>query len=170
MLAYAQSVLDLAEEQLREVEQLHDAAKTTGVVRGRMQALIKNVVENQRSPLDYVAQAVADAYCPPGTNPYWPAAKKPSDFTKRIEEELPGLLTSQSKIADSFRRHQPYQRDHDWLWHLIDLTRENKHHRLTAQARIEQIVPLPVRAGPGPKGVTTIILGRERPQALKRGR
>jgi hypothetical protein len=141
MLAYVQSVLDLGAEQIAEVERLHDEAVATGIVTGRMQALIKNVVENQRSPLDYTAQAISDRY-KLGTNPYWPAAKESGDFTHMIERQLPGLLAAQPDVAAALERHQPYQPGHEWMPCLFALTRENKHHRLTPQKRGSDIATI----------------------------
>jgi len=143
MLAYAQSVLDLADEQIAEVTRLHNEALPSGEVPGRMQALIKNVVENQRSVLDYTAQAVADKYgC--GTRPYWMGMKTPGDFRIAIEKGLPGILKGHRKIADAFERHQPYQPDHDWVLHLFELTPENKHRRLTPQVGGNELRPQPL--------------------------
>jgi len=152
VLDYAQSVLDLAAEQLAEVERLHDETLATGVPSGRMQALIKNVVENQRSVLDYTAQAVADKYACK-TNPYWPAAKNPADFQARMNKELPGIVATHPRIAAAFERHQPYQPSHSWLLHLFALTRENKHHRLTAQVGGDELRPGVVR----PSGHSRIV-------------
>src|SRR5437899_766768 len=114
-----------------------------------MQALIKNVVENQRSVLDYTAQAAADKYgC--GTDPYWPAAQKPAEFKARMNEPkrgLPGLLANHPKVAATFERHQPYQPSHGWIWHLFDLTRENKHHRLSPQTQASDLAQPQPRIG-----------------------
>lgn len=143
MLAYAQSVWELAEEQIAEVTRLHDEALATGEVTGRMQALIKNVVENQRSVLDYTAQAVADKYgC--GTNPYWIGKKTPRKFRTAMEENLPGILKNHQEIVDAFERHQPYQPDHDWVLHMFALNVENKHHRLTPQVGGDELWPQPL--------------------------
>jgi hypothetical protein len=133
MLIYAASVHNLAAEQLEEVIRLHDQALGTGEIPGRMQALIKNVVENQRSVLDYTAQAIANRYGCQGKT-YWMAAKSPQLFGKVFDKNLPGVRMSEPKIAQAFERHQPYQPDHAWVLQLFELTRENKHHRLTRRS------------------------------------
>lgn len=140
MLDYVESVLELAAEQLAEVERLHAECLQTGVATGRMKALIKNVVENQRSVLDYTAQAVADKYLR-NKNPYWPDGRYPADFKKRMSKQLPGILTKQPAVAASFERHQRYQPGHGWVPHLFKLTRINKHHGLSPQTREQGTLP-----------------------------
>jgi hypothetical protein len=160
MLAYAQSVHELAADQLAEVTTLHNEALITGEVTGRMQALIKNVVENQRSVLDYTAQAIADKYgC--GTKPYWFGASKPTEFRRAIQKQLPGILNGHQKIADALERHQPYQPSHGWLPHLFSLTVENKHHRLTPQVSGDEFRPRLLQPA-GKSGFTGPVLVRIR--------
>lgn len=64
-----------------------------------------------------------------------------------MKRQMPGVAPSLPDVRDEIERHQPYYDGQEWLGHLVTLTNENKHKRLTPQERTET-----TRLSPGPGG------------------
>lgn len=135
IMADIEAVQALAAEYLQEVEQLYEGALHAKSVPQRLRALIKNVLENERSSLEYLARAIADAYGTPSGNVYYPLAPSAAKFNGSIDSRMPGVRAARPDIAAEISLHQPYA--HAWLADLRDLTNENKHEQLTPQTRDE---------------------------------
>jgi hypothetical protein len=136
MLADCEDVLSLANEQIRAIlEMLRDGARTKTLPR-TFRPLIKNVVENQRSALDYTAQVIYDQWATKKKpqNVYWPLAKKPEDFPSLMEGNFPGVAATRPDIRDAIERHQMVPTR--WPQNLHALTIENKHINLSEQTHI----------------------------------
>src|SRR3954447_9221556 len=132
-----EALLALADEQMAGIEELYGESLAEKQVSSRLQALIKNVIENYRSALDYVANAAAEKYAKPG-RVYWPYAPAPSDFPRHFDKNFPGLRNARPEIAAAWERCQPYQTGYDWLGALFELAKDNKHRALSPQKRVEQ--------------------------------
>jgi hypothetical protein len=94
---------------------------------------VKNVLENQRSALDYLAVGITEKYGTPKGFLYYPLAQSETDFAAQMNSKMPGVAAARPDIADAIKRHQPYLATHEWLRQLNRLTREHKHNRLSVQ-------------------------------------
>jgi hypothetical protein len=73
-----------------------------------------------------------------GGNSYFPVATQASHFKGRFERCLPGVAEKCPDVRDAIEDRQPYREGYEWLQHLVLLTNENKHRRLSPQTRQEQ--------------------------------
>jgi hypothetical protein len=127
------ALLDDADEQMELAAQLHDEALHDQRVRGRFKTRIKNVVEAQRSALDYLAVEITNRHGTPKGLIYYPLAQAPNEFGPQMDSKMPGVATADPSIASTIERFQPYQPDGEWLRELNQLAREQKHNRLSTQ-------------------------------------
>lgn len=118
-------------EQISAATTLHDGALSDHRQRTRFRTRIKNVLENQRSALDYLAVGIMNKYGTPKGLLYYPLAHSPEKFDSLIDAKMPGVRKTQPFIAAAIKLHQPF--DCEWLRHLSQLTREQKHNRLSFQ-------------------------------------
>ncbi|HEY5294246.1 MAG TPA: hypothetical protein VIJ70_02060 [Gaiellaceae bacterium] len=140
MIADVEALLDLADEQIAEVESIYEATLREHQVSPRLKALIKNVIENYRSALDFVANAAAERHGKTGSaKVYWPYAKIPAEFTKWFDKTMPGVRRNRPDLADAWERFQPYQPGFEWIAALVELANANKHRELTPQTRTETV-------------------------------
>jgi hypothetical protein len=120
------------------VRELYDQTLREKEVPAALQTRIKNVVENQRSALEYLAHGIYERHGDgKGSNSYYPVANVATEFGGLFEHHLPGVAGNAPKVRDAIKARQPYEPGYEWLRHLVLLTNENKHRRLTPQARTE---------------------------------
>jgi hypothetical protein len=101
---------------------------------------IKNVGENLRSVLDYLAHDVRDKYCPtakPSERFYFPILPDRAQFEAQVDRWYPGLRTGGPGLWAYLESIQPYQSGREWLGLFNRLNNENKHGDLVEQTRIE---------------------------------
>jgi hypothetical protein len=127
------ALLDDADEQIATADKLHDKALATPIARSPFKTRVKNVLENQRSALDYLAVEVTNRYGKPKGRIYYPLAQSESEFPAVMESRMPGVAANKPDIAEAIKRFQPYDARGERLRELNQLTREQKHNRLTAQ-------------------------------------
>ena len=92
-----------------------------------------NVLVNQRSALDYLAVGLTKQFGTPNGFEYYPLAGSDKEFPSLLEQKMPGVGPGNPAVAEAIMRNQPYQPDNRWLRELNQLTREQKHSRLSAQ-------------------------------------
>src|ERR1035441_4334566 len=127
------ALLDDADEQIGVIQALHDPALSDEKERRRFRTRVKNVLENQRSALDYLAVGITEKYGTPKGFLYYPLAQSETDFAAQMNSKMPGGAAARPDIADAIKRHHPYVATHEWLRQLNRLTREHKHNRLSVQ-------------------------------------
>jgi hypothetical protein len=137
MLDDCRAVLDLAQDQLDQIGKIYEESLREKKVTPRLQAIIKNILENQRSALDYVAHAVTEKHGKPGMKTYWPYSTDRSKFVSFIDSNMPGVRSARPDIADEIAKYQPTEPGYDCLGYLAELNNENKHRKLTPQTRTE---------------------------------
>jgi hypothetical protein len=139
MLNDVEATLGLAAEQLGEIEKIYNDTLAAQNIPPRLQALIKGVIEHQRSALDFTTHAIATGLgtARDGDRIYWPYARRPEDFVGYFDKNLPGLRAARPDIADAYQRYQPYTPGYEWIADLIELAKSNKHRQLTPQTRTE---------------------------------
>src|SRR5664280_348617 len=107
------ALLDDANEQLQNAGGLHDQALGDDNVRRRFRTRVKNVLENQRSALDYLAVGITEKYGTPKGFLYYPLAQSETDFAAQMNSKMPGVAAARPDIADAIKRHQPYLATHE---------------------------------------------------------
>ncbi len=107
-------------------------------VREDLKVAIKNIFENLRSCLDYLAQDSFETYCAGSKKPerlYFPVRATAADFSQIMTKDYPNLQASAKSVYDIFEAVQPF-RD-PWLGQFNKLNNHNKHQDLVEQRRAE---------------------------------
>ncbi|MBW8041199.1 MAG: hypothetical protein FVQ85_14515 [Planctomycetes bacterium] len=158
------AILKAASEQHKEIKAKYDDA-----LRNKSMDLkipVKNLMENLRSSLDYMAHDIYEACCKPSRsasaqpdpkNIYFPYAKTEQDFRSHVGAVLPGLQSQSVAVYDLLLSIQPFKCNNTWLYDLCSVLNENKHERLVPQERKEtetysvkgQHGSVTIRRGPG---------------------
>src|SRR6266508_2314286 len=112
------ALMEDAAEQIAAAGALHDEALTDYKVRGRFKTRVKNVLEAQRSSLDYLAVAITEQYGTPKGPIYYPLAPSSAEFAAEMDRKMPGVAAAEPDIAAAVGRHQPHDNEH-----LRDLNR-----------------------------------------------
>jgi hypothetical protein len=108
------------------------------VIRADLKVEIKNIFENLRSCLDYMAHDIFDAFCAGSKMPdrlYFPIRATANEFSQAINKDYPNLQVSASAVFNVLDSVQPY-RD-PWLGQFNKLNNQNKHQDLVPQTRTE---------------------------------
>jgi hypothetical protein len=99
---------------------------------------IKNIFENLRSCLDYLAHEMFEAHCLPAPEPerlYFPIRSSRADFESVMDSEYPGLKSKCAPLFTYLETLQPYNTP--WLGAFNRLNNQNKHQNLAEQVRRE---------------------------------
>lgn len=135
-----------AENQLSKIQASYNQSLHAKAVSQSFLIEIKNFFENLRSALDFTASGIFDLYGsttkenPKIYFPYANANQTRPVFEKsgRIEACMPGLSKSRPDIVKLLLEMQHFgTRGYTWLPTFMELANENKHQRLTPQARKE---------------------------------
>jgi len=97
---------------------------------------IKNILENLRSCLDYIARDVHEKFIS-GTSSrlYFPIRRTTAEFQQAIARDYSGLDSSAPGIFNIIEKVQPY--NDVWLGKFNRLNNDNKHEDLVEQTRTE---------------------------------
>ncbi len=107
---------------------------------------VKNLMENLRSALDYMAHDIYESCCQAERvatgkseprNIYFPYGRTETDFRSSVGSSLPGLATLAPNAYDLLISLQPFRCGDSWLYDLCSILNEQKHDRLTPQMRSE---------------------------------
>jgi hypothetical protein len=107
-------------------------------VREDLKVSIKNIFENLRSCLDYLAHDIHETHCAGSKKPdrlYFPVRQSATDFGTVIASDFPGLLSAAPQVYSMLEAVQPF-RDL-WLGQFNKLNNHNKHQDLVEQSRSE---------------------------------
>jgi len=129
------ALIEDAAEQLEVVAALYGQAVAERKLPPLLPARIKNVVEHQRSSLDYLAQRILDTYGSRKAKAYYPFAWNDNAFQPFFDRNLPGVAAARSDIRDAIKNRQPYQPGYQWMDDLNRLSTQNKHRELTPQSQ-----------------------------------
>ena len=134
------ALLNKAASQLQSVEAEYNKSLTAKTIDPSLRIDIKNLCENLRSVLDYLAADMRERHCPnasSSTRFYFPILPDKQSFDMRLDEWFPGLRKSSPKLAGELESLQPFQAGREWLGQFNRLNNENKHDDLVEQTRIE---------------------------------
>lgn len=115
----------------------YDASLKEQVVSEELKIDIKNIFENLRSALDYIARDVFEALGT-GNDPkilYFPISQNRKNFDKNISINFPDLEIKFPDVYKILESIQPYH--DDWLSKFNKLNNNNKHQNLVEQKRSE---------------------------------
>src|SRR5437867_3810526 len=134
------ALLARANRDLAKVEAGYAASLDARIIAADLKIDIKNVCENLRSVLDYLAQDIRAKYCPPAKSSdrfYFPVLPDRAQFESQMERWYPGLRTACAPLWSYLESVQPYQPGREWLGLFNRLNNENKHGDLVHQTRAE---------------------------------
>lgn len=99
---------------------------------------IKNIYENLRSCLDYIAHDSFEKFCSASKKPdrlYFPIRHTAKDFKSAVSKDFPALEASAPNVYASLEAVQPYNTG--WLDKFNKLNNYNKHQGLVDQTQRE---------------------------------
>ena len=136
-----QALLMQAQQQLREVEDKYQSSLTVKSVSLDLKVKIKNLCENLRSVLDYLAHDILETKCShPKENDrfYFPILPDRKQFESKMREWFPKLDSTSPDLWSYLESIQPYHgAQAEWLGQLNRVNNENKHSALVEQTRTE---------------------------------
>ncbi len=109
--------LSKAERDLAGLRPLYEKDLQAKAVSADLRVEIKTILENQRSPLDYLARELVTRFgnATPGHKVYYPSCAQQTDFPSQINGRMPGVKDKRPDIAAAIERHQPFQPGHEWM-------------------------------------------------------
>jgi len=132
------ALLDRTRQQLQSLEDEYKASLEAKTVSGALKVDIKNILENLRSCLDYVAHDVYEALCPRETLPrrlYFPIRHSQKEFDQAVDRDFPGLRAGYPTAFALMAQYQPF--NDPWLRDFNKLNNNNKHEDLVEQTRTQ---------------------------------
>ena len=144
---HTRALLASARDALPEIEKLYKDCLAEKELNPQLLVQIKNLLENLRSALDYVARDVFDCFCAPPASGrpipvYFPILRRtttPADFATFVNGRFPGLRDNAPALYECFESYQRYRSPADeWLLQFNELCQENKHSQLSPQTRHEE--------------------------------
>jgi hypothetical protein len=121
-----------------ELKTAYDSSLHEKHIREDLRVSIKNIFENLRSCLDYLAHDIFESKCAAENKPerlYFPIRQTEVEFKQAISKDFPGLEQSAPAVYAVLEKIQPY---HDrWLGQFNKLNNHNKHQDLVEQTRTE---------------------------------
>src|SRR5713226_3163992 len=104
------ALLKKAESQLRTIEGEYQKSLEAKTIDPELRIDIKNLCENLRSVLDYLAAETRERHCSgaPSSRFYFPILPDKNTFDKRLEEWFPGLRQSSVRLAAELEALQPF--------------------------------------------------------------
>jgi len=139
-----QALLRAAADQLLTIEGGYERALRDESLDLRVP--VKNLMENLRSALDYMAHDIYESCCKAGRtasgrsdpkNIYFPYGQQEEDFRSGLGASLPGLQAAAPKVYDLLIAIQPFRCADSWLHDLCSILNTKKHDHLTPQVRQE---------------------------------
>ncbi len=121
-----------------ELRAAYDGSLQEQHVREDLKVVIKNIFENLRSCLDYIAHDIFETHCGAAVKPSrlsFPIKPTAQQFTDVISKDYPGLQVTSPIVYAVIESVQPYQ--DSWLGQFNKLNNHNKHQDLVEQTRTE---------------------------------
>jgi len=137
--ASVEALLNRSSEVFSDLKGAYKTSLHDKKIREDLKVDIKNIFENLRSCLDYLAHDIFETCCVSSNKKpdrlYFPIRPSLAEFNQAVSHDYPGLQTTNKPVYDVLETVQPY---HDpWLGHFNKLNNENKHQDLVEQTRTE---------------------------------
>lgn len=136
------ALLRHADSTIKNVEAEYQKSLHAKSIAAALRIDIKNLCENLRSALDYLAHEVREAFCrqaSPSAKFYFPILPDKATFDTRVDQWYPGLRGLFPHVLADLEAIQPYQPGFEWLGHFNRVNNENKHEDLVEQVRTENV-------------------------------
>ena len=139
-------LINHAEGDLENIEKYYDESLKNKNIPISLQIDIKNMMENLRSALDYMAHDIYEKNIEPHRRStgkkqldkiYFPYGKDGNSFKSMLGNNLPKLETLNNNVYSIIEAIQPHKTGDMWLYHLCTLVNQNKHNSITPQTRTE---------------------------------
>jgi len=125
-------------EALSDLKPAYEASLHAKAVSEDLKVDIKNIFENLRSCLDYLAHEIFESCCQQNKPPdrlYFPIRKSRQEFDQVVNKDFPDLEKTRKAVYDFLESLQPY--NDPWIGEFNQLNNENKHQDLVEQTRTE---------------------------------
>ncbi len=133
------------EKSLANIKNIYDQSLHDKDIPAFLRIDIKNVMENLKSALDYMAQDVAVMISNQKANNaalrkkiYFPYGKNKQDYDFSIKKNLPDIEITRPDIYSLIEDIQPHICGNAWLYDFCQILNENKHNSLSPQTRTSQ--------------------------------
>ena len=133
------ALLSKADADFQSLRAEYDTSLHEKHVREELKVAIKNIFENLRSCLDYLAHDIFQSHCSGAKKPkrlYFPIRQTEKEFNQAISSDYPGLASSSAVTMQILKDIQPF--NDAWLGQFNKLNNHNKHQDLVEQTRTEQ--------------------------------
>ncbi|HCE92366.1 MAG: hypothetical protein A2Z90_17475 [Burkholderiales bacterium GWA2_64_37] len=133
-----EALIRRARADFEEVKKSYEASLHEKHVREDLKVSIKNIFENLRSCLDYLAHDVRELKCvgaPSTDRLYFPIRPSAREFSQAVARDFPGLENGHPDVFGVLEAAQPY--NDPWLGQFNRLNNQNKHQDLVEQTRTE---------------------------------
>lgn len=97
--------------------------------------LIKTILSDLRSVLDYCAQSIYESYSKKKGRPQFPYGEDEPKFVLSVKKYLNGLATQNSEVYSLVEGLQPHKAGNNWLYVMCSMTNVTKHKDLGRQRR-----------------------------------
>lgn len=153
------SFLSHVEGDLAKIKSTYEQSLREKNIPASLRIDVKNVMENLRSCLDYMAQDIAENLIVPYRTSnnlsdlkrvYFPYGKDKESFDQSVSSNLPDLDTINPNVHALIERIQPHSSGSTWLYDFCSILNTNKHDSLSPQERKEQQTYKVGRKGAGP--------------------
>jgi hypothetical protein len=138
--ANIEALLSRTDKDLAKIEREYNDSLHAKSVDQDLRIDIKNLFENLRSVLDYLAHNIRERFCS-GANPsvhfYFPIFSDKPSFDTKVDCWYPGLRINSPDLLAFLESIQPYQPNMEWLGYFNQINSANKHGDLVEQTRSE---------------------------------
>src|SRR2546430_12704272 len=115
-VASIEALLRKSNADFLELKAAYDSSLHEKHVREDLKVFIKNIFENLRSCLDYLAHDIFETHCATGKKPdrlYFPIRATSGEFALAVSKDYPNLQATAKAVYDTLEAAQPF---HDpWL-------------------------------------------------------
>lgn len=141
------ALLQHIQNDLGYVEAQYQKALEKQTIPASLQIDVKNIMENLKSVLDYLAHDIYEIVIMPVRKVagdkeiekiYFPYGKTENDFKSSIEKYLPKLDSLQPALYKIIEDIQPHKSGSIWFYQFCQILNEKKHITLTPQKREEE--------------------------------
>jgi hypothetical protein len=135
-------LIEHCKSQLAKVKEEYEASLQSKKINPALQIDVKNLMENLRSVLDYLAHDVYEKVVQPSRvssdekdikDIYFPYGKEEDSFKSGVSKCLPKLDTLSPNVFLLIERVQPHKCGNNWLYDLCTILNQNKHDSLSPQ-------------------------------------
>lgn len=130
------ALISKAEKAVTPLKGDYESALRAKAISEEIKIDIKNIFENLRSALDYLAHDISEHLADSQPDRlYFPIRQSLSEFEKVMTKDYPGVKEKSPEVFTILEKAQPY--NDSWLGQFNALNNNNKHQDLVEQTRIE---------------------------------